>query len=396
MKTKTFSRRAFIQQGFALAAGAPLAFACARNGLLAAEIAGGPGQAVPRSRHANAKVAIVSCRSYGPEVRPALEKCFDLLGGIGSLVKNKTVAVKLNMTGNSAKPLLGRLVGEMYTTHYSTAMALSSLLFAAGARRVRFLESTQSRSSLESTLAEYAWDVPALSALGKVEFENTRNLGQGTKYSHFRVPGGGLMFSAFDLNHAYEDTDVMVSLAKLKNHATAGVTLSLKNLFGLPPNSLYGSEAGKEESTAVRAPLHDPRGFESLKIPGLKEGPFSAEPTWRVPRITVDVCAARPIHLAIIDGIMSMSGGEGPWCGEEHLKATSPGVLIAGLNPVATDAVSTAVMGYADPRAARGIKPFQDCDNHLLMAEQTGLGTADLAQIEVRGMPIEKARYPYG
>ena len=74
------------------------------------------------------------------------------------------------------------------------------------------------------------------------------------------------------------------------------------------------------------------------------------------------------------------------------LKLTTPGVLIAGLNPVSTDAVGTAVMGYADPRAARGVKPFQNCDNHLLLAEQAGLGIADLAQIDVRGMPIEKAR----
>ena len=72
---------------------------------------------------------------------------------------------------------------------------------------------------LESTLAAAGWDVPALSALGKVEFENTRNLGCGKKYSHFRVPGGGYMFSSFEFNHAYEDTDVLVSLAKLKNHA---------------------------------------------------------------------------------------------------------------------------------------------------------------------------------
>src|SRR5207237_8661336 len=120
--------------------------------------------------------------------------------------------------------------------------------------------------------------------------------------------------------------------------------------------------------------------------------------TWRVPRIVVDVCAARPIHLAIIDGITAMSGGEGPWCSEAAtLKVTSPGVLIAGLNPVSTDAVGTAVMGYADPRAShRSVRPFNFCDNHLLLAEQAGLGTADLAQIEVRGMPIEKARYPYG
>jgi uncharacterized protein (DUF362 family) len=389
MKTKTFSRRTFIQHGLALAAGAPLASMWARTELLAAETA-------LRSHRSAAKVAIASCRSYGSEVRPALEKCFDLLGGIGSLVRNKTVTVKLNLTGNSVKPLLGRPIGETYVTHYSTAMALGSLLFAAGARRVRLVESTQSWNGLEPTLAEMGWDVPALTALGKVEFENTRNLGQGKKYSHLRVPGGGYMFSAFELNHAYEDTDVLVSLAKLKNHLSAGVTLSMKNLFGLPPNSLYGSEAGNENATGPRFPMHDPKGYESVKMPGLKGGAIPSDPSWRVPRSTVDLCAARPIHLAIIDGIMAMSGGEGPWSGEERLKVTTPGVLIAGLNPVSTDAVSTAVMGYANPRTARGVKPFQDCDNQLLLAEEAGLGIADLAQIDLRGLPLEKARYPYG
>jgi len=396
MRTKTFTRRAFIQHGLALAAGAPLASLCARTQLLAAETAAGPGQTGLQAHRAAATVAIASCRSYGPEVRPALEKCFDLLGGIGSLIKDKTVTVKLNLTGSDFKPLLGRPVGETYMTHYTVALALGSLLFAAGARRVRFVESTQKREGLESTLVEAGWDVPGLTALGKVEFENTRNLGLGKRYSHFRVPGGGYMFSAFDFNHSYEDTDVLVSLAKLKNHATAGVTLSMKNLFGLPPNTLYGIEAGKETATAHRAPMHDPRGFERVKLPGLKTNGISVEPSWRVPRITVDVCAARPIHLAVIEGITAMSGGEGPWCGEETLKVTTPGVVIAGLNPISTDAVATAVMGYPNPRAARGVKPFQECDNHLLLAEQAGLGIADLAQIEVRGMPIEKARYPYG
>jgi len=396
MKTKSFSRRDFIRHGLALAAGAPLASLCARTGALAAEATSGQDRTLPRSQRAAAAVAIASCRSYGPEVRPALEKCFDLIGGIGSLVRNKTVTVKLNLTGSDFRPILGRPVGETYMTHYTTALALGSLLFAAGAKRVRFVESTQKRDRLETTLAQAGWDVPALSALGKVEFENTRNLGLGKRYSHFPVPGGGYMFSSFDLNHAYEETDVLVSLTKLKNHATAGVTLSMKNLFGLPPNSLYGIDAGKETATAHRAPMHDPKGFENLKLPGLKGSGISTSPSWRVPRITVDVCAARPIHLAIIDGIMSMSGGEGPWCGVENLKPTTPGVVITGFNPVSTDAVATAVMGYPDPRAPRGVKPFQDCDNHLLLAEQAGLGRADLSQIDVRGLTIEKARYPYG
>ena len=70
-------------------------------------------------------------------------------------------------------------------THYATAVALTSVLVDAGARRVRLVESTQRRTPLEATLAEAGWDVPALSAVGKVEFENTRNLGLGKKYSHF-------------------------------------------------------------------------------------------------------------------------------------------------------------------------------------------------------------------
>jgi uncharacterized protein (DUF362 family) len=282
-------------------------------------------------------------------------------------------------------------------THYNTAFTLAKLLFEAGARRVRFVESTQSKAELESTLVFADWDVKSLQALGAVEFENTRNLGKSKKYSHLKVPTGGNLFSSLDLNHAYEETDVMVSLAKLKNHITAGVTLSMKNLFGITPNSLYGDQAGNEDATAGRGPLHNPTGFDKIQLPGLKSGITSTDPTWRVPRIVVDVCAARPIHLAIIDGITSMSGGEGPWCSEAGpLKVTTPGILIVGLNPVSTDAVGTAVMGYDNPRAVRGVKPFHICDNHLLMAEQAGLGTADLSQIDVRGLSIQKARYPYG
>jgi uncharacterized protein (DUF362 family) len=282
-------------------------------------------------------------------------------------------------------------------THYATVMALGSLLFSAGAKRVRLVESTTSRSALAGSLAMADWDVKALEALGAVEFENTRNLGAGKNYAHLNVPGGGYMFSALDLNHSYSDTDVMVSLAKLKNHITAGVTLSMKNMFGATPNALYGSQAGTEDALEGRGVLHNPMGAEHIKLPGLKLGITSNDPTWRVPRIVADICAARPIHLAIIDGITSMSGGEGPWCREAGpLKFTNPGVLIVGLNPVSTDAVGTAVMGYDNPRAVRGTKPFHFCDNHLLLAEQAGVGVADLAQIDVRGLSLDKARYPYG
>jgi len=394
---QVLNRRRFLRWSATLAAGAPLTWRLGNSALLAAEATASTGKPLPASLRANAKVAIVSCRSYGAEARAALAKSFDLLGGIGSLVKNKTVTVKLNLTGTNFAAFLDRPVGETYMTHYATALALGSLLFAAGAKRVRFVESTQSKAQLETTLALADWDVKALESLGKVEFENTRNLGTGTSYAHRRVPFGGHMFSAFYFNQAYDETDVMISLAKLKNHITAGVTLSMKNLFGLTPNSLYGDQAGDEEATAGRGPLHNPRGFEQIKLPGLKDGITATDPTWRVRRIVADVCAARPIDLAIIDGITSMSGGEGPWCRDAaELKFTSPGVLVVGLNPVSTDAVGIAVMGYDNPRALRGTKPFHFCDNHLVLAEEAGLGTADLAQIDVRGMPIAKAKCSYG
>ena len=374
--------------------GAPLAARFLPGTLLAAEASTQTATPPSIAHRRGAKAAIVACRSYGPEVRASLNKCFDLIGGIGPLVKNKTVTVKINLTGTDWTPFLGKPVGETFMTHYATAMALGASLFAAGAKRVRFVESTASKDALETSLTAAKWDVPSLSALGKVEFENTRNLGKSKRYAHFRVPTGGYMFSSLELNHSYEDTDVLVSLCKLKNHCTAGVTLSMKNLFGLPPNTLYGSDTG-EDAVGVRAPLHNPKGFEKRQFPGIKAGEFSAEPTWRVPRITADICAARPIDLAIIDGITAMRGGEGPWClNISKVEPTTPGVLIAGFNMVSTDAVGTAVMGYENPRAT-GTKPFDFCDNHLLLAEQAGLGTADLSHIEVRGLAIEKARYPY-
>src|SRR5438046_2222008 len=133
MKTKRFTRRNFLRHSLTLAAGTPLALRFAQGRLLAGETSSAPTKPSPASRRSDAKVAIVQCRSYGPEVRAALDKCLDLLGGLGSLVKNKTVTVKLNLTGTNFTAYLDRPVGETYMTHYATAMALAAALFAAGA-----------------------------------------------------------------------------------------------------------------------------------------------------------------------------------------------------------------------------------------------------------------------
>lgn len=113
---------------------------------------------------------------------------------------------------------------------------------------------------------------------------------------------------------------------------------------------------------------------------------------FRIPRIVADVNAARPIHLSIIDGIYTMTGGEGPW--NRGVNPVHPGILIAGLNPVNTDAVGAAVMGF-DPMAVRGTPPFERCDSTLQLAEQHGIGTTDLSRTEVIGTPISSVRFDY-
>src|SRR5947207_190917 len=123
----TCDRRAFLRWGATMAAGAPLAFAY-RHEVFAAESAPRAAAIIPMDMLSNAKVSIVSCKSYGPEVRQALKQSFDLLGGVGSLVKNKTVTIKLNLTGTNFTPVFDLPVGESYMTHFSTAMALATLL----------------------------------------------------------------------------------------------------------------------------------------------------------------------------------------------------------------------------------------------------------------------------
>ena len=71
-----------------------------------------------------------------------------------------------------------------------------------------------------------------------------------------------------------------------------------------------------------------------------------------------------------------------------------PNLLIAGLNPVCTDAVATAAMGY-DPRATKGSVPFRNCDNTMLLAEAHGVGAADLTRIDVRGLSVKDALHPF-
>jgi uncharacterized protein (DUF362 family) len=347
-----------------------------------------------------APVALARCKTYDPaELTPALTKMFDQLGGLGKLVNGKTVAIKINLTGSTTYRLGYEPLENTHYTHPAVVAATVQLLAKAGARRIRVLESPWATAEPveEYLLRANLEPRDILGAAPNVEFENTNYLGFARKYSRLTVPFGGYVFPAFDLNHSYADCDVFVSIAKMKEHATAGVTLSMKNCFGITPCTVYGTGAGIDEPSELpkggRDLIHAGYRGPSKSAPQEKDPKSPRQDTWRVPRTVVDLVAARPIHLAIVEGVKTMTGGEGPWIEEETL-AVAPGVLVAGLNPVNTDAVAMSVMGF-DPMADRGTPPFERCDSIVKLAEAAGLGTRDLSRIEVIGPKIAEVRFDF-
>jgi uncharacterized protein (DUF362 family) len=371
-----------------------------RRHFLQTTAAGIAGVALARADAPASRVAVARCRTYSPnELLPVMEKMFDQLGGLGRIVKGKTVAVKINLTG-APSYRVGYLPAEdTHYTHPQVIAAAAHLMSRAGARRIRLLESPWATAQPveEYLISANIEPREILSAAPNVEFENTNYLGQGKRYSRMKVPYGGLVWPAFDLNHSYEDCDVFVSIAKMKEHATAGITLSMKNCFGITPCTIYGTGAGEDEPTLTpkggRGLIHSGDRGPSKSAPQELDPKTPRDDKWRVPRTVVDLVAARPMHLAIIEGIKTMTGGEGPWI-QEELRGVAPGIIVAGTNPVNTDAVAMAVMGF-DPMAVRGTPPFEVCDSTLQLAESVGIGTRDLKRIEIVGTPISEAKFDF-
>src|SRR3984885_9853228 len=286
---------------------------------------------MPKLMHAEApasQVAIVRCRDYA-QYGQQLSKAFDQIGGLDKLVRGKTVGLKLNLTGNPKNwPLTPELP---YRTNADTVAATVHLFARAGARRVRMIESFFPADQDLSLWARYGLDVNAINNLGvKVDWQNVQNLGPYKQYARLKVPWGGYMYPAYHVNQAFTECDVYASLSKLKNHWLGGVTMSMKNNFGNTPCSLYGGDcgpSGNERPTSERgAVLHQgttkaPSGVDPELHPE-----SSRDPGYRVPRVTVDQVGIRPVNLAIVDGVETVRGGEGPWL--PGLERMTPGLII--------------------------------------------------------------------
>jgi uncharacterized protein (DUF362 family) len=174
----------------------------------------------------------------------------------------------------------------------------------------------------------------------------------GTKppYKIYPVPGGGQMFQQYLLPEEAVEVDEFISVAKMKNHAFMGLTLTLKNLFGLMPG--------------------EPKGHTRTYYHHLVRMPYMLADLGRIFNPT----------LNIIDAMIGQAGRE--WGnGREDGPARIPNTLIAGNQTIATDACAAYLMGH-DPQSDWLTPPFHRDRNSLLVAAEAGFGTVDLAEID--------------
>jgi uncharacterized protein (DUF362 family) len=169
-------------------------------------------------------------------------------------------------------------------------------------------------------------------------------------YATFRIRDG-LMFREYTLTEEMARADMVVSIAKMKSHLATGVTLTLKNLFGIPPTPIYGA----------------PRRYFHAPI--------------RLPRVIADLGLILRPSLCVIDGLVAQTQKE--W----HGPPLEAGWLVAGDNVVATDIVAMQLMGIA-PAADYPDPPFHFDRNPVKLAAERGLGPLALDDIALVGDPL--------
>lgn len=174
----------------------------------------------------------------------------------------------------------------------------------------------------------------------------------GTKppYKVVKVPGGGLMFQEYVLPAGAVEVDEFISVQKMKNHAFMGVTLTLKNLFGLMPGEPEG---------------HTRTYFHHLV---------------RMPYMLADLGRIFNPVLNLIDGMVGQAGRE--WGnGLDEGPAQVANTIVAGNHTIATDACTAYLMGH-DPQSDWLTPPFHRDRNSLLVAAESGFGTVNLNEID--------------
>jgi len=301
------------------------------------------------------KVAITKADNYERTfVKQKVQYLFKMIDGITDIVKpGNKVGIKINLTGGGGLPL------NMWTNP-EVLRAVGELIIDCGV------------NANDIYIVESLWNDSSYNNYGYLDIQKSLgaqmiNLNNHIPYDDFvDVPVGDKKFyySSFKLNKILQDIDVYISIPKMKQHYEAGVTCSLKNQIGIAPRQLYTipTDSGR------RGALHSETGGSS---------------TTHLPQSICDLNMARPVNLAVIDGIINARGGEGNW--NPTFTPAADHILLAGKDPVAADSVAAYFMSN-DPQAAKLQLPGGgQCDNYLDMLHQKGIGTNQMNEIKIVG-----------
>ncbi|MEJ2101645.1 MAG: DUF362 domain-containing protein [Desulfobacterales bacterium] len=278
-----------------------------RREFLSALVAGGVTAAAGlmffkyfKKREPKTETFIASVTDYKKELKQFILKGFKELNITSALLAGKRVLLKPNLVEPQAEashvnthPMVVRAAVEAFLHHGAAEVLVAE---GAGHRRDSLL--VLEDSGLADVL--YEDKIPFID-LNSGPVIKVKNLGGRSKLGDLILPQ--------EILHA----DIVVSLAKMKTHHWAGVTLSMKNMFGIMPGIVYGW----------------PKNV--LHWAGIHESIF-------------DINATLKTHFAIVDGIVGMQG-DGPIMGTP----VQSKVLIMGRNLPAVDATCARVMGI-DPQ----------------------------------------------
>jgi uncharacterized protein (DUF362 family)/NAD-dependent dihydropyrimidine dehydrogenase PreA subunit len=269
------------------------------------------------------RVALVRCNSYDiSEVRQAVSRGLELIGGAGSFVKpGEHILLKVNL-------LVGEVPEKCVNTHPAVFRCVAEQFAASGAI-IQYGDSpgfgTPHAAAKKSGIADVAEEMN----ISLADFKDGREVffEEGVQNKKFFIANGIL------------DADGVISLPKLKTHALERFTGSIKNQFGC----VVGMRKGE---------FH-------VKLPDATD--FA--------RMLVDLNNCVKPRLYIMDGIMAMEGN-GPRGGT----ARSMNVLLFSTDPVALDATASRLIN---------LNPLY-VPTTLLGAE-TGAGTFMEEEIEIAG-----------
>lgn len=264
-------------------------------------------------------VAIIKCDRY-ELVSRAVADGFRLIrppvAGKRVLLKPNLVEYSPTTPINTHPVLIAAVIDELYR------LGAASVVVGDGPGHVRDTDLLLHESGLQAQL----------DAVGRARFVDLNF------DSVVRVPAktGLTQLGELWLPETVMSADVVISMPKIKTHHWAGVTLSLKNLFGVVPSSVYGWPKNV---------LH----WEGIE------------------NSIVELAAAVPVHYVIADGIQAMEGN-----GPLHGSMKPLGCLVFADDPVAADTTCCRLMGIEPARV-----------RHLAMASPRG--NLDLSKVEQRG-----------